>query len=153
MIEYKNIIPKLNRIFNLIIRILTIVIIMAIYINVDIEFDMRIPFMFVEVYIIEKIFMNKENKQLLLKRNFENKYKYFCFKIIYILLIELSFISSLAFSTYHPGYKYAIVYTAIPLFLYNGDKGRKNKIIQGAFYAVFPLQHFLYYLSAMIICK
>lgn len=153
MLEYKNPIKKANTLINSIFRIIVIVLIAIIYINIDIEFDMRIPFMFVEIYVIEKLFMDKENHTLFLKRKFENKWKYAFMKIIYVLLIEFSFISSLDFSAYHPGYKYAIIYTAIPLLLYSGEKGKNNKIIKTLFYAVFPLQHLIFYLSAMIMCS
>ena len=150
MLEYKEPFKKISFLFNQLIRIAIILLIIIIYINVDIEFDMRIPFMFVELYVIEKIFMDRENKILILKRSFDNKWKKILLKIIYISLIEISFVSALDFSSYHPGYKYAIVYTAIPLLLYNGRKGRNNKIIKSLFYAVFPLQHLILYLSAMI---
>ncbi len=102
MLEYKKIISKFSNILNDIIRILVILIIGAIYINIDIEFDMRVPFMFVELYFIEKIFMDKDSKKLFLNRKFNDKWRYVILKILYISLIELSFISSLDFSAYHP---------------------------------------------------
>lgn len=102
MLEYKKIIPKFNNILNDSIRILIILIIGVIYINVDIEFDMRVPFMFVELYFIEKIFMDKDSKKLFLNRKFNDKWRYVILKILYISLIEVSFISSLDFSAYHP---------------------------------------------------
>ena len=152
MIEYKVIIPNLGKKFNLVLRTTIITLIMYIYVLVDIEFDMRIPFMFVEIYIIEKILMDKDKNVLFLKRSFEGKFKYWFMKVIYVVFIELSFVSSLDFSSYHPGYKYAIVYTAIPLLLYSGERGKNNKLIKGVFYAVFPIQHLVFYLGAMLIC-
>ena len=151
MLEYKTIIKKFNHLINFIIRVLVILVIIFIYLNIDIEFDMRIPFMCVEIYAIEKIFMDKNTNKLFLKREYDNSYKYIILKIIYIALIEIAFVSSLDFSTYHPGYKYAIIYTAIPLLLYNGEKGKKNKLIQASFYAVFPIQHALFYIAAMLL--
>ena len=153
MLEYKKPLKKANTLINFIFRIVVIFLIAVVYINIDIEFDMRIPFMFIEIYVIEKIFMDKENHILFLKRKFENKWKKAFLKIIYVLLIEFSFLSSLDFSTYHPGYKYAIAYTAIPLLLYNGEKGKNNRLIKILFYAVFPLQHLIFYLIGMIICS
>lgn len=152
MIEYKVIIPNLEKKFNFVLRIVISALIMCIYVLVDIEFDMRIPFMFVEIYTIEKILKDKDKNILFLKRSFESKCKYWLTKVIYVLLIELSFISSLDFSSYHPGYKYAIVYTAIPLLLYSGERGKNNKLIKRVFYAVFPIQHLAFYLGAMLIC-
>ena len=153
MIEYKKIIPKLSKKINVMLRLMIIAIIICVYNLVDIEFDMRIPFMCTELYIIEKILMDKDKKVLFSKRHFESKFKYYLMRIVYVLLIEISFVSSLDFSSYHPGFKYALVYTAIPFFFYNGERGRKNKVIQVLFYAVFPVQHFLFYLIAMMVCK
>ena len=150
MFEYKIIIPKLNKILNLLLRIIIICFIMFIYFQIDIEFDMRIPFMCMELYVIEKMFMNKETKTLLLNRKFDSKKDKMLTKLIYILLIAISFVTSLDFSTYHPGYKYAILYSLIPIYLYNGQKGKNNKIIKFIFYAVFPMQHGLLYLLSMI---
>ena len=150
MIEYKRPIQNLNMVINSIFRMIIIVLIVLIYINIDIEFDMRVPFMFVELYIIEKIFMDREKNVLFLKRKYESKWKSIALKIVYIALIEISFISSLDFSTYHPGFKYAIIYTAIPLLLYSGEKGKNNELVKTMFYSVFPLQHLILYLSAMI---
>lgn len=153
MIEYKKPIKQFNDFFNFVVRIIVMVVIILIYVNVKIEFDMRIPFMCIELYIIEKMFMDKENSVLFLKRNFNSRKKFIIFKLIYILLIELSFVSSLDFSSYHPGYKYAIIFTAIPLFLYNGEKGGNNKFSKKIFYGIFPMQHFVLYLSAMLFLK
>ena len=133
--------------------LVVILLIVCVYLNFDIEFDMRVPFMFVEIYIIEKIFMDRENKILFLERQFDNKWKYWLLKVLYVVLIELSFVSVLDFSEYHPGYKYAIIFTALPLLLYNGKKGKNDKIIKYLFYAVFPLQHLLFYLIGMLICS
>lgn len=102
MIEHKQPIKRLNNFANIIFRIIIIVLIIMIYLNIDIEFDMRVPFMFIELYSIEKIFMDKENQKLFLKRDFDNKWKYIIMKVIYIALIEIAFVSSLDFSVYHP---------------------------------------------------
>ena len=150
MIENKRPIQNFNMVINSIFRMIIIVLIVLIYINIDIEFDMRVPFMFVELYIIEKIFMDREKNVLFLKRKYDSKWKSIALKIVYIALIEISFISSLDFSTYHPGFKYAIIYTAIPLLLYSGEKGKNNELVKTMFYSVFPLQHLILYLSAMI---
>lgn len=150
MLEYKTIFKKFNNTVNLIIRIIIIILIFVIYMNIKIEFDMRIPFMCMELYVIEKLFMDNEKKQLLTNRQFENKKQEIMLKIPYLILILISFVTSLDFSKFHPGYKYAIIYSIIPIALYNGKLGRKSKFIKVMFYAVFPLQHVIIYLLAMI---
>lgn len=150
MIEHKVLITKINYFLNLLIRIAAIIIIVIIYLNIDIEFDMRVPFMCMEIYFIEKLFRNNETKELFLVRDFDKKSKKIIFRIIYIFLIGVSFVSCLDFSKYHPGYKYSLVYSLIPIFLYNGKNGKKNKFIQTMFYMIFPIQHCVLYFLAMI---
>lgn len=152
MFEYKIIIKKLNKICNLILRIIIILFIMFVYVNFDIEFDMRIPFMCMELYIIEKIFMDREKKVLFVDRIFNNSVESILSKLVYLFLIALSFVTCLDFSAYHPGYRYAILYSLVPIMLYNGKKGKENKFIRFTYYAVFPIQHCLIYFFAMIVC-
>lgn len=149
MIEYKELIKRANYYINLILRITVMLLIAIIYFNIDIEFDMRVPFMCIELYVIEKIFMDKETGELIFKRKISKKHQKILMRLLYIALIEIAFVLSLDFSTYHPGYKYAIVFTAIPIALYSGDKGRNNKFIKTVFYAVFPIQHLIFYCVAM----
>ena len=75
----------------------------------------------------------------------------FLLRIIYISLIGASFVSCLDFSKYHPGYKYSLLYSLIPIFMYNGKNGKKNKFIQTMFYMIFPIQHIILYFLAMFI--
>ena len=151
MLEYKCLFKKLNKYFNLIFRLVIMATILIIYLNIDIEFDMRIPFMCVELYIIEKIFMDKQKNTLLFNRKFNDKKEKWLYKIIYYTLIFIAFITSLDFSAYHPGYKYSIMFSIIPLLLYNGKRKNKNKFIQILFYAIFPAQHMGLYLLAMLV--
>ena len=150
MIEYKTMFKCLNNTINLILRIAIIVLIFVIYMNIKVEFDMRIPFMCIELYIIEKLFMDKDKKILFTNRKFENKAQKIVLKLAYLSLILLAFVTSLDFSKFHPGYKYSIIYSISPIALYNGQLGRRNKFIKTMFYAVFPLQHIILYLLAMI---
>lgn len=147
VINNKKIFPKLGNILNIIIKIISIIGIMLIYIFVKIEFDLRIPFMFLGLYAVEKIFMDKENKILFSKREFKTNTE----KIIYILFITLVLGASLLMSYYNPGYKYALLFAIIPIALYNGKRGKKSKIIQTSFYAIFPIQHVILYTLAMIL--
>lgn len=151
MVEHKILLKSLNKFINFLIRIFVIIIIAIIYLNIDIEFDMRVPFMCIEIYVIEKLFRDSDTKKLFLDREFDKKSQKFLLRIIYIALIGASFVSCLDFSKYHPGYKYSLLYSLIPIFMYNGKNGKKNKFIQTMFYMIFPIQHIILYFLAMFI--
>ena len=114
------------------------------YTRLNIEFDMRIPFMVLGIFAIEKFFMKDD--VLLKKQENANNLKH----LMYTLMILLTFAISLIFVIYTPGNKYAMLLAIIPIVLYNGEKGKESNIIKYSFYAVFPIQHFVLYLIEMI---
>ena len=144
-IDKKIIIKKLNENKNLILRINIILLIAIAYLNLNIEFDMMVPFITLELYAIEKLF-EKGNKLLLKQENDLTIKK----KIIYVALILLCFTISLMFVTYDFCFKYALLGSVLFIALYNGNKGKDSKLIQYLFYLIFPLQHIVLYILAMI---
>ena len=148
IIDRKKVIQKLNESINVIIRINIFILISLIYLRFRIEFDLRIPFMFLELYAIEKIF--EKDNLLFLKQEFKNKWEIVKRKSIYIFLILLTFGLSLCYLEYSSGSKYAVLASIIPIIFYNGEKGKSNKFIQSMFYTIFPLQHFILYWTGMI---
>ena len=145
IIDRKIIIKRLNEKQNLFIRINIFILIVLIYLNFQIEFDMVVPFMILELYAIEKIF-EKDNK-LLLKQTEKITNKK---RILYLFLILICLIVSTLFIGYSSGCKYVMIISIIFIALYNGENGQKNKIIQYLFYLIFPLQHIVLYLLAMV---
>lgn len=145
-IDKKIIIDKLNENQNLLIRISGIILILIIYLMWNIEYNTVIPFIIVVLYGIEKFFI-KDNV-LLLKQPKENRLGY---KIIYVFLIFLCLYIATFLVGYSAGYKYAMISSVIFIALYNGEQGKKNKFLQYVFYAIFPLQHTLLYLLAMMV--
>ena len=144
IVDKKKLINKLSENQNLLIRINTFILIALAYLKLKIEFDMRIPFMVLEIYGLEKLF--EKNEQTLLKQ--EGKLKIFN-KIKYISLILVIFSLSLSFMKYSSGCRYAILASVIFIAFYNGERGTKSKLIQYLFYLIFPLQHIILYTMAM----
>lgn len=149
VIDRKKIIKKWDENKNLILRINIFILIVLAYLKLKLEFGMRIPFIFLELYAIEKL-LSKDNI-LILKQNFKTKFDKIKNKIIYISLILFAFGFSLCFMRYSSGCKYAVLLSAIPIAFYSGERGNKNKFIQFIFYAIFPLQHIALYLLGMLL--
>ena len=147
-IDRKQIIHKLSEEKNFIIRINMFVLILVAYLKLNIEFGLRIPFLFLEMYAIEKLFMN--NGKLLHKREFHGMLEKIKYKVIYLVCITIAFASSLIFLQCSTGCKYAILASIILIGLYNGNRGKKNKLIQYGFYAIYPLQHLVLFILAVL---
>ena len=129
---------------NWIFRITSFALISLAYMKLNIEFDMRIPFIVLGIFAIEKFFMRDD---VLLKKQKNVS----CLKhIMYTLMILLTFAISLIFVTYTPGNKYAMLLAIILIALYNGDRGSGSKMMKYLFYVAFPVQHFVLYMLAMI---
>lgn len=143
VIDRKMIVKNLNEQQNLFVRINMFVLILLAYLNFQIEFDMVVPFIILELYGIEKLF-EKDNK-LLLKQDY-TKGK----RLLYLFLILISLTISTFFIGYSSGCKYAMIASVIFIALYNGESGKKNNFIKYLFYLVFPLQHIVLYLLAMV---
>ena len=137
-------IEKLTENQNWILRITAFILVALAYTKLNIEFGMRIPFMIITIFAIEKLF-TKDNQTLKKRPNKEQKEN-----ILYLALILAIIAISLLFITYTPGNQYAALAAIIPIALYNGQKGRNNKPIQLLFYAIFPLQHLILYLTAIL---
>lgn len=145
IIDRKIIIKRLNEKQNLFVRINMFILIALAYLNFQIEFDMVVPFIILELYGIEKLF-EKDNKLLLKQTEDSKKGK----RILYLFLILICLAISTCFIGYSSGCKYAMITSVIFIALYNGESGRKNRVIQYLFYLAFPLQHLILYLLAMI---
>lgn len=145
VIDRKVIIKKLTENQNIIVRINIFILILVAYLKFKIEFDLRIPFLFLELYAIEKLFMKDG---ILIKKSKNVK---LIEKVSYIILILVAFAISLLFITYSSGCIYAMLGAIIFIILYNGERGQTNKLVQYIFYLIFPIQHIFLYLLAMII--
>lgn len=150
MLDRKKAFIRFNSKINLFIRIIIIFVILFIYLKLKIEFGFQVLFLFLGIYLIEKIFSDDFNN-LLLKRKFYNKKSYIKNKTIYLLLITLIIFVSMFLIDYNIGWKYTILFAIIPISIYNGNRGKNSNIVKYSFYYIFPLHHFILYMLAMII--
>lgn len=144
IVDKKIIIKKLNEKQNLFVRINMFLVILLMYLKLQIEFDMVVPFLVLEFYGIEKLF--EKDNQLILKQKIDIKKR-----ILYLFLILICLTISTLLIGYSSGCKYMMIASVILIALYNGNSGKKNKLIQWLFYLTFPLQHVVLYLLAMVI--
>ena len=149
IIDKTNIVMKFNNKINLFIRINILIVILLVYLNLKIEFGIQVLFLFLGIYLLEKKFSNMSN-ELLLKRKFERKIDYIKKKIVYLIIILFAIIISTCFVDYDIGWKYTILFSIIPIALYNGNRGKNNSVIKYSFYYIFPVHHCILYILAMI---
>lgn len=143
VIDKEKIIKKLTINQNIFLRINIFILILLAYMNLKIEFEMFVPLIVLEFYGIEKMFQTEKNQ--LIKETTKLKEN-----IIYNVLIALVLLFTAWLVPYKIGCKYAMIIAAAFITLYNGKRGIKNDIIKYLFYAVFPLQHIVFYIIAMI---
>lgn len=126
IIDKKTILSK-SLIINIINKILIIFLISIIYILNDIDYGFIIPIMTIGIYINE--ILNQNNK---ITRNI------LLFLIIFMDCMLQGYIGLFA------------ILSVIFISLYSGKLGKKSNLIRKTFYFVFPIQHFILYLMAMM---
>lgn len=144
LLDNKVVFKGLGKVLNYIIRVLGILAIMGIYFCIRIDYDYRVPFMVVGIFLIEKIYKKYE-----VKMN-EN---YVFYKVIYMIYLMVLFYISLYMQDTVLWFNISSFISIIPIMLYNGKRGKNSKIIKNSFYAVFPIQHIIFYLFGMILMK
>ena len=142
-IDRKVVLDSIDENKNIIIRINMIVIAILVYLKIKIEFDMRIPFMAVELYAIEKLFC--KNGELISKQKDVSIIR----KMLYLISIFIVLALSLIYVNYSSGNKYMVLASIVLIALYNGEKGKDSQIIKYLFYLFFPIQHAIFYLLGM----
>lgn len=141
-----------NSIIDVIIKTSTLITIIFAYIKLNIEYELRIPFIILGFYIIEKVFMSKEGK-LLHKKEYKTYKRKILEKIIYLISIFMILYISIIPIKQTPGCKYATLGSIVLIALYNGYKGKNSKWGQYLFYIIYPLQYIILYLATLKIWK
>jgi len=135
---------------NLSLKIISTVIIFILCIMLPIDYNIEAPILTVLFYYIEKLkigfLINTEHirknlgKIVKLDNNQIWKGTYIC--LLFAALVLLTIYLKLNVFT---------LFAIIPIALYNGERGKKSKILKNLFYFVFPVHHALLYSIAMII--
>lgn len=139
-----------SNLIDIIIKIIAVIIIALVYLKLNIEFELRIPFIILGIYIIEKVLADKEGK-LLYKKQYKTHREKVLEKTIYLISIFLVLLVSITMLKQSPGCKYAMLGSIFLIGLYNGNKGRENKWIKYLFYIIYPLQYIIIYLISVLI--
>lgn len=152
----KKIIKKWDINNNIFLKIILTISIIGIYVFVPIDYGMRVPFIGIMLYFVEKfrisIYMNKKSGNNFSVSGFIlDSIKEETIKKIYMLAIVIVLLMSLRFATGPMWLALISIVAILPISLYNGTKGAKNKLVDLSFYIAFPLQHILLYLVAIII--
>lgn len=155
VIHEKNIIKKYDSNKNMFAKILMIIGIIGIYVFIPFDYEIFLPLFIVMLYFIEKlkitIYMQRQNYNISVKGMLASSLSEDKIRLGYILLILLAMITIITRSM-NPMYWYMLL-AIIPIYMYNGERGKKSNKIKYMFYAIFPLQHFLIYLVSLLIQK
>lgn len=136
ILDRKKLIEKYDETINLSVKIIGIILILLSYLTLNIDYSMRIPFIMLGLYYTEKLFKKPDCS----KSNFK-----------YLFLILITFLLSLTFVKNSVICKYWMLLSLFFIAFYNGEKGKKSKLVQYLFYVFFPIHHALLYLISMIL--
>lgn len=155
IIHEKRIVKKYDDSKNMLLKILLVIGIIAIYLFIPFDYEIYVPLLVVMLYFIEKlkimIYMQRQNYAVSVKGMFASSISEDKIQKGYIILILLAKLIIITKSM-NTMYWYMLL-SILPIYLYNGEKGKSNKRIKWLFYAVFPLQHFLIYLVSVLVNK
>lgn len=152
IIHEKNIIKKYTYNQNMFLKIFILIAIVGIFVFIPIDYGIYVPLLVTMLYFIEKlritIYLQKQNgtmsvKNVVLSFIPENK-----IKLGYIILITIAILIVIIQSKNNM-YWY-MLFSIIPISMYNGERGKKNRKTNLLFYSVFPVQHFLLYFLSII---
>lgn len=140
LLDNKILFKKLNGILNILFRSFGIIAILSIYYFVHIELGYRAVIVIIGFYISEKI-------KKILENDVKNKEWIYLISLITVLLISVNF------GDYNMMFNLPSLISIIPIFMYNGNKGKNTKFLKNIFYAIYPIHHVILYIIAMCISK
>lgn len=119
-----------NKIIDVVLKILVFVLLCIILNYIDIDYNCYILIIGTTYFILKKLI---------------NKYNYS--KIINLIIL---FIVFLTICVIKGNIYYFMMLSLLFIALYNGKLGKKSKVLRNLFYYIFPLQHIVLYLTAML---
>lgn len=127
----------ITSVFDKLIRLAFIIGIVILYLKLNFDYKYFLPLLAISIYIVEKF-----------REFFEWEICNIWYKVILVnVLVILLILSSVILSEIN---LFAILSILFIVF-YNGKLWKKSKFMKYIFYIIFPLQHIILYLSAMIL--
>lgn len=152
IIHEKKIINRFNIDKNLLLKIILILLILGIFLFIPFDYGIYIPLLILMFYLIERlrisIYLQKQTYTVSMKKIFASFISEKHIKLGYIALITIALLLIIIESK---NYMYwYMLFSIVPIYLYSGERGSKNKKLNYIFYGIFPVQHFLLYLLSII---
>lgn len=151
-IHEKNIIKRYTYNQNMFFKIFMIIVIIGVFVFVPFDYGIYVPLLITMLYLIERlkitIYLERQNYNMSVKKIITSAISEKNIKLGYTLLIVVA-LGVIIIESGNNMYWY-MLFSIVPIYLYNGERGVKNKKINWMFYGVFPLQHFLLYLLSII---
>lgn len=127
---------------NMFFKLMCIIIILIACIFLPIDYSVAVPILTILFYFIEKMkikfLINTEN----IRKNMNKIIKFKEQTILHGIYILLLFIA-LVLVTAYLNLNICTLFAILPIALYNGERGKKSKILKKLFYFAFPIQHIL----------
>lgn len=153
LIHEKVIIKKFNYNQNMFAKIILLMVILGIYLFIPFDYGVYVPLLIIMFYFIERlkisIYLQRQDYNMSVKKVVYSMITEEHIKLGYIALMVIAILIIIIQSA-NPLYWYMLL-SIIPIYLYNGERGKKNKLIKWSLYLVFPSQHFLLYLLSVVI--
>ena len=150
-IHNKIVIKKWDFNKNMILKIFYVVLLIAIYIFIPIDYEFQVVLLMVMLYFIEKLrittYLSRQGANFNMKKVIATTIKDEKIKLINNVMITLSLLLIII-------YMNANIYMLLALpfiWLYNGEKNDSRYINSNIFYYVFPIHHILFYTVALVL--
>lgn len=150
-IHNKIVIKKWDFNKNMILKIFYVVLLIAIYIFIPIDYEFQIVLLMVMLYFIEKLrittYLYRQEANFNMKKVIATTIKEEKIKLINNIMITLSFLLIIIYMNAN-----IYILLALPfIWLYNGEKNDSRYINSNIFYYVFPIHHILFYTVALVL--
>ncbi len=131
LVDKKHIVK--NKVLNYLLKILGIAIIILVYYLIDLELGLRVPVTILGFYIAEKIKSNSKNSEMSQ------------------LVMLITLVVALFADYENLQFNLPSILSLFIISLYNGERGKKNKVISTTFYVFYPLHHVILYVTALVL--
>jgi len=146
-------IKKYDKNQNILFKVIFAIILLNVYIFIPIDYGITVPLLAILFYAIERfritVLISKSNINTTFKGVIYKSVDDVTIKRIYGGLILLAILLCVLYGEIY----WTGIFAIIPIYLYNGERKKKDNKFKYAYYAFFPVHHFVLYVLAMIINK